>query len=713
MSHIDKNSLSKLLSRRKFITALGISGAAMIATGKISGKSDGAPLVNESVYGAGDNKTKPGNDDMFNTLTLSSIADLSGFRGRHDKQQVLVLGFYPDNGQGSGSFYYDANRPKSDHNGGTVISWTVPWNGDRAGVDAFLKGVGESDPSGRGCWIRSFDSRHVHSEWFGAIGNNGDETASFLAAKQFAEMSPCTNLYLPSALVTITIQDPLVFSKQGFGLFGTGVDPYIYTTNEEHVSGLRINGGTNDAASRAALVFDGVGQSAGDFLLLAGPACQWYWPLDTCTYSGDFQRIRSRGFAGGHRLYNSPTYGHEAIANKFERVEMYAIRRGLQIGRNPIPQAQQGACNENTWINCRYRGYEVLLDIYRQKTPRTYGIVFINCIFQETPPVGEGDYELLKTEGSNIEGITFLNGRFESSAQPGRKRPVMNLNGLSSKSLCNFIGTYIHTSITIIDNNNRLRSLGTVLNPNWTTESLEALSLISRGTDEMKNKLNASNAVRWSGTGSTELPTRQWVETPYIARGTTSAGYGGKYRKGALWAENVVEFVASAGDIRETKIWVDGVPMTRTLLSGTEKQHVPASDGDIQLGASFARWSDIYSVTGVIHTSDRNAKQDIQPISDAVLDAWADIQYRTFRFKEAVAEKGNAARKHTGLIAQEIYETFQKHGLDAFEYGLLCVEEQADESTGQNRQVWGIRADECQFLEMAYMRRELSRLKQK
>ncbi|MFE5318263.1 tail fiber domain-containing protein [Paenibacillus sp. NPDC056579] len=703
-----------VLSRRKFLATLGITGAATLLGA--AGPLNGAPLkessVSDAVYGKGPNGPRLTSLTTSTYVeTISSAAQLTGYQGGWDGQQVFVQGFYPGGTAGYGLFYYDADRAKSEHNGGTIISWTVPWDGTTASLSSFLSGAGETDPTGQGCWIRQHNPHEVYAEWFGVIGNNGDETAAFLAAKQAAEASPCIRLYLPAEIVTITLNSPLFFSKQGFGLHGTGVDPHLYSANEDHVSGLRMNGGTAGETYQAALIFDGIGQSASDFVLIAGTSCNWYWPLDTCTYSGDFQRIRSRGFNGGQRLYNSPTYGHEAIANKFERLEMYAVRRGLQLGRNPVTGAVQGACNENTWINCRYRGYEVILDLYRNTTPRSYGNVFMNCIFQERAPVGEGDFELLKTEGSNVEGVTFINGRFECTLEAGRKRPVLNLNGVSSKSLCTFIGTYIHTSITILDTNNRLRSLGTVLNPNWTADAIEANSLLARGTTEMVNKMNTSNSLRWSGTGAVTTPTRHWVESPYIANGQTSVGYGGKYRKGTFWAENVIEYTASSSTTRETKVWVDGVPMTRTVLEGSGKLYVPASDGDTMLGSSTARWSDVYSVNGVINTSDRNQKQDIQPITDRVLDAWADMQYQMFRFKEAVREKGDAARWHIGLVAQDIYDTFKRHGLDALAYGLVCVDEKVDEKTGKREQVWGIRSDECQFLEMALVRRELNKLK--
>lgn len=693
------------ISRRKLLASAGIAGAAFLASGLYTRANGGT--VSQAVYGS---ETCCVND----VKALYSVADLTGFEGEYDGRQAHVVSYHPDQEVGGGLFYFDSSRPKSEHNGGTVISWTVPWDGQQAALANFLDGVGETDPSGTGCWIRPFDGRGVYAEWFGVVGDNGDETPGLLKAKQLVDTAPNRYLYLPARLVTVTLDEPLIFANDGSGMFGTGADPYIYSENEQNVSGLKIFGGPVGENHRAAIVFDGKGQCGGNFILVPGadpiltPSLKgWYWPLDTCTYSGEFSRIRTRRFEGSHRLYNSVTFPtQEANHNKFEMIECYGIEKGLLLGVNPVPGATQVAFNENTWIGCRYRGRIHCLYMYRNSTPKAYGNVFINCIFQENPMPGTGDFEMFKADGGQVEGVTFINGRFESAGASNRQRPVINLNGLSSRGLCNFIGTYITVAITIIDDNNIMRTMGTVKNTNWVTKDLEMNSLIARGTTEMKNSLNPSNAIRWTGKGDTTTPTRQWLETPNIADGYTSAGYGGKFRKGTSWSENLIEFASSTGGVRETKMWVDGVAVTRTMLAGSNKYFVPASDADIQLGAADARWSELYAATNVINTSDRNEKQDIEEIPDAVLDAWGDIQYRKFRFKDAVAKKGNEARLHIGLVAQEIEEVFANHGLDALAYGLLCKDVVPD-GNGGTREMYSIRPDECQFLELAYIRREL------
>ncbi|WP_079708078.1 tail fiber domain-containing protein [Paraliobacillus ryukyuensis] len=165
----------------------------------------------------------------------------------------------------------------------------------------------------------------------------------------------------------------------------------------------------------------------------------------------------------------------------------------------------------------------------------------------------------------------------------------------------------------------------------------------------------------------------------------------------------------------------------------------PSTDSVTALGSGSNRFTEVFADTGAINTSDRNAKQQISIINNKVLDAWQEINYSQFKFNDAVEKKGEKARYHFGVIAQEIEEVFKKHGLNAFEYGILCYNEWEDQyeeteelveqinedgetthdyvKTGEKRLIkqaggkYSIRPDECMMLESALMRRELKRLK--
>ena len=97
------------------------------------------------------------------------------------------------------------------------------------------------------------------------------------------------------------------------------------------------------------------------------------------------------------------------------------------------------------------------------------------------------------------------------------------------------------------------------------------------------------------------------------------------------------------------------------------------SDNSKDMGDSSARWDDIYATNGTIQTSDRNEKQDIEELSTAetaVATACKGLM-RKFRWKDAVAEKGDDARIHFGIIAQDLQDAFTAEGLDAGRYAMF------------------------------------------
>jgi hypothetical protein len=97
------------------------------------------------------------------------------------------------------------------------------------------------------------------------------------------------------------------------------------------------------------------------------------------------------------------------------------------------------------------------------------------------------------------------------------------------------------------------------------------------------------------------------------------------------------------------------------------------NDNDQDLGGSSARWDDIYAANGAIQTSDRNEKQDIEALTDAEtrVAVAAKGLLRKFRWQSAVEEKGNNARTHFGIIAQDLQDAFTAEGLDVGDYAMF------------------------------------------
>jgi hypothetical protein len=121
-----------------------------------------------------------------------------------------------------------------------------------------------------------------------------------------------------------------------------------------------------------------------------------------------------------------------------------------------------------------------------------------------------------------------------------------------------------------------------------------------------------------------------------------------------------------------------------------------ADDNTIDLGRSIARFDDIYATNGTIQTSDRNEKQDIAELSDAeqrVAVACKGL-LRKFRWKDSVAEKGDDARIHFGIIAQDLQAAFAAEGLDASDYAMFISTTWTDEETNEEKTRMGVRYSE-------------------
>jgi hypothetical protein len=97
-------------------------------------------------------------------------------------------------------------------------------------------------------------------------------------------------------------------------------------------------------------------------------------------------------------------------------------------------------------------------------------------------------------------------------------------------------------------------------------------------------------------------------------------------------------------------------------------------DDSIDLGYSAARFDDIFATNGTIQTSDENEKQNIASLTSAEIAAAKAISalFKTFKWKSKVTAKGDAARTHTGVIAQEVQTAMSAAGLDATKYAFWC-----------------------------------------
>lgn len=175
------------------------------------------------------------------------------------------------------------------------------------------------------------------------------------------------------------------------------------------------------------------------------------------------------------------------------------------------------------------------------------------------------------------------------------------------------------------------------------------------------------------------------------------------------------------------------VGTTEILRCATGILRPGSTDNVMACGDPSHRFSQFFGGVGSINTSDEREKDEPLQINDAVLDAWQDVQIIFYQWLEAISRKGkDVARWHFGVIAQQVRDIFLAHGLDGTRYGFLCYDkweakdavwrDLTDEELASGQYPspqtsilvepaleagdrWGIRPDECLFLEAALQRR--------
>jgi len=99
-----------------------------------------------------------------------------------------------------------------------------------------------------------------------------------------------------------------------------------------------------------------------------------------------------------------------------------------------------------------------------------------------------------------------------------------------------------------------------------------------------------------------------------------------------------------------------------------------STSSNINLGHQYSRWNGIYLKISPNVSSDREYKRDIEELSEAeerVAVACKGL-IRKYRMRDAYEEKGENARLHIGIVAQDLQDAFTAEGLDAHRYGMFC-----------------------------------------
>ncbi len=320
---------------------------------------------------------------------------------------------------------------------------------------------------------------------------------------------------------------------------------------------------------------------------------------------------------------------------------LHLFNGGKQVYLNPIS-------NGNIFNNIfcwNTRGYSVYLD------GRSGGIVTDNsfCNFM----IDGSAYNVTSYYGRYVNNCCFTN----CGGEPGSG------NWLDFDSTCtsmNFHGWDNHSGTgTFNALNSTLMSHGYLVTGAY-VQTADLYSL--QGSFTISDVISGAslNKFIWNSTGITPYGGGGGINiTPGLTPGSGTAN---------TWHWFKGSNVGGSGQTLHN-IAVDGQV---AALNG----YFPQTDNTAPIGGSSSRFTTVYATTGAINTSDANEKQQIEALSDVEKQVAAEIKtlIRKFKFNDAVAKKGDGARIHIGVIAQDVEAAFAKFGLDANRYGMFCVD---------------------------------------
>ena len=113
-----------------------------------------------------------------------------------------------------------------------------------------------------------------------------------------------------------------------------------------------------------------------------------------------------------------------------------------------------------------------------------------------------------------------------------------------------------------------------------------------------------------------------------------------------------------------------------------------SANNGMQCGHPFYKWNTVYATNGNIATSDQTHKRDVEELSEAetrVAIACKGL-LRKYRWKDAYEEKGEEARIHFGIMAQDLRDAFSAEGLDASRYAMFCSDTWWEDETGERHE---------------------------
>jgi hypothetical protein len=358
-------------------------------------------------------------------------------------------------------------------------------------------------------------------------------------------------------------------------------------------------------------------------------------------------------------------YGGKLAKSSSEGTSPIVGGYALQVGADP---GQAWSCNNNVFYKPAVE--DISLDEYQIYFNNTAYNTVINARFEVTG--GTGKVKLSADSDNVTRNNTFIGGY--------NLADVTWTVDSNSSSTCVFGSG----SCDVIDGGSSTKATLTLGNSYGSGEAVPHIAGFPATYGSVHNKSNSNTewVYRLHGSGiSVKSALSTYARIRLNQNGRLQFSNGSTSDPDTFAAHLVA---GSSGEIR------------------CAANYQPDADGARNLGAGSLRWSQLFAATGTINTSDEREKQDISELDETELRVAVAIKglVKKFRYKDAVSAKGNEARVHVGVIAQEVIDAFASEGLDPMSYGIVCHDEWEAEYDEDGNEVipagsrYGIRYEE-------------------
>lgn len=372
--------------------------------------------------------------------------------------------------------------------------------------------------------------------------------------------------------------------------------------------------------------------------------------------------------------------------------DFYASKVKLWSGKQGLRNS--GAANSNHFVDLYISamGYEGIIEPDVTSTIPT-ACQYDNCIVQQCGVGligGHASIELYKGQSTIINSLYL-----EKNNERGGATDIY----VGVAAIGNVINGVRHrvdtgtTLPTIIENHGQ----GTMIE-NVVYGSDVAAVVLNAGTDS-RTSCVVGLLVSAGGTATAEISDTSTGKKVLMRDVVGRFVSLGSYTDGAFSTTTGLHITQGSSSSRKLEVASNGnmtfiidqsnVSTGRTFLfghngkDGTETSLVEISDLSYiypgaantgLLGTSTRPFSSGYVQTAIQVTSDGRQKEQERSLNDAEIAVAVKIRksVKLYKLKDSVSDKGDSARMHCGVIAQEVIAAFDSEGLDYGDYGVVC-----------------------------------------